>query len=431
MLQDSRMSNQPYKYLPFVMWSFPLIFFAYQFILRLWPGLMMQPIMAQFSIDASQFGLIAAFYYYGYAGMQIPVALFLDTFGAKKVVFLFAIICGLAMALFTYSNNWYLACLGRFLIGAGSAVGFLGVSKVISEWFPAANYTKMIGLSFSVGLIGAIYGGKPIGLLIEVYPWQHVALALSIVSIVIAFSSYFVLRVPSEKQSNAACQASFGLSDLKQVLSLPQIWLLALANLLMVGSLEGFSDVWGVPYLMKSYALEKSDAAQLVSFVFLGMIFGGPLLAWFSKKFGHYIVIMLCGFGMAQAFGLLLFYHEYHWWVLATLFFSIGLMCCYQVIVFAAGATLVKAHHLGVAVAFLNCINMLGGSFFHTAIGKLMDLFWSGEWVSLGIKQYSLAAFQSALLLIPICSCIGALIVCGLAMNSSKMSTSRPGRMGS
>lgn len=26
---------------------------------------------------------------------------------------------------------------------------------------------------------------------------------------------------------------------------------------------------------------------------------------------------------------------------------------------------------LGVTVAFLNCINMLGGSFFHTVIGKI------------------------------------------------------------
>ena len=51
-----------HKYLPFFMWLFPLLFFAYQFILRLWPGLMIDQIMEQFSIDASHFGLLAAFY---------------------------------------------------------------------------------------------------------------------------------------------------------------------------------------------------------------------------------------------------------------------------------------------------------------------------------------------------------------------------------
>ena len=125
--------TQKFKYLPFVMWFFPLIFFAYQFILRLWPGLMMHQIMEQFSIDASQFGIIAACYYYGYSGMQIPVACLLERFGPKQIIFIFATLCGIATLLFTYSNSWYMACLSRFLVGAGSAVGFLGISKPIFD----------------------------------------------------------------------------------------------------------------------------------------------------------------------------------------------------------------------------------------------------------------------------------------------------------
>jgi len=69
------MLTKKHKFLPFFMWLFPLLFFAYQFVLRLWPGLMMHQIMEQLSIDASHFGILAAFYYYGYAGMQIPTAI--------------------------------------------------------------------------------------------------------------------------------------------------------------------------------------------------------------------------------------------------------------------------------------------------------------------------------------------------------------------
>lgn len=92
------------KYLPFMMWVFPLLFFTFQFVLRLWPGLMMQQIMGQFSIDATHFGMLAAFYYYGYAGMQIPVAILLDRFSARYVVFAFATLCGLAVLIFTYTR---------------------------------------------------------------------------------------------------------------------------------------------------------------------------------------------------------------------------------------------------------------------------------------------------------------------------------------
>ncbi len=398
------------NYLPFVMWFFPLIFFAYQFILRLWPGLMMHQIMEQFSIDASQFGIIAACYYYGYSGMQIPVACLLERFSPKYIVFIFAALCGVATLFFTYSHGWYVACFSRFLVGAGSAVGFLGISKVVSQWFPFNKYTKMIGLSFTVGLMGAIYGGKPISVFIELYHWKSVAVMLAVVSIVIGCSTLMVLRSP--QRSNGSSDESFKLSYFKVLLSSPIMWLLACSNLLMVGSLEGFSDVWGVPYLMLAYSISKNEAAGLISFVFFGMLFGGPLLALLSKKLGNYVLIASCGFGMAFAFVLLLTTTIYHWWALASLFFSIGIMCCYQVIVFSAGSELVKPQYLGVTIAFLNCINMLGGSFFHTSIGRVMDVFWLGSLNHGGIKQYGIIAYHWALMIIPACACLGAIIIC-------------------
>lgn len=407
------------KYMPFVMWLFPLSFFAYQFILRLWPGLMMQQIMGQFSIDASHFGLLAAFYYYGYSSMQIPVAILLDRFSSRYVVCAFAALCGLATLMFIYTNNFYIAVLSRFLIGAGSAVGFLGVSKVISEWFSTTHYARMVGYSFTVGLMGAIYGGKPVSILIETYSWQTVAITLAAISIAIGFATFFILRSPTATQSSIQ-ENQFKLANFKALLSSPIIWCLACANLLMVGSLEGFADVWGIPYLMQAYNLNKSDAAGLVSLVFFGMLFGGPLLALCSKKFGNYPVITVCGLGMALAFSILLSNHAYNWLLLSCLLFAIGVMCCYQVIVFAAGADLVAPQNLGVTVAFLNCINMLGGSFFHTSIGKIMDLFWTGTLRGDGLKIYDLGTYKYALSIIPLCAVVGAAMICLLGVAAKR-----------
>ena len=419
------MVTQKNKYLPFFMWSFPLVFFTYQFILRLWPGLMMHQIMEQFSIDATGFGCIAAFYYYGYAGAQIPVAFLLDRFPARYVVCAFAVLCGISTLIFTYSSSFYLACLSRFFIGAGSAVGFLGVSKVVSEWFPQRDYSRMIGYSFTIGLLGAIYGGKPISLLTETYPWRTVATVVGVLAIVVGFATLVVLRPKVKDLQQHIETTTFKLTDFKKLLSSPTLWLLAVANLLMVGALEGFSDVWGVPYLVTAFSISKSDAAQLISFVFFGMLFGGPLLAMCSKKFGNYTVIAFCGFWMALAFTLLLLSSVYHWWLLALLFFGVGIMCCYQVIVFAAGSELVKPHYLGITVAFLNCINMLGGSFFHTLIGVSIDHSWTGELSSDGVKLYGLPAYKTALMLIPICASLGAVIICFLRYKAKKSSLLR------
>jgi predicted MFS family arabinose efflux permease len=221
------------KYLPFFMWLFPLLFFAYPFILRLWPGLMMNQIMDQFSIGASHFGMLAAFYYYGYSVMQIPVAILLDRFTARRIIFAFALLCGFATLMFTYTSNFYLALLSRFLIGAGSAVGFLGVSKVLSEWFPKVQYARMVGFSFTFGLMGGIYGGRPVSIRIETYGWQTVAVALACISRMIGFATYLALRCSPEnmkKYISDIPEERFKITKFKAILSSPFIWYLAFSN---------------------------------------------------------------------------------------------------------------------------------------------------------------------------------------------------------
>ncbi len=399
-----------HRVLPWLMWLLPALFFAYQFILRLWPGLMMQSIMAQFSIDASQFGLLAACYYYGYAGMQIPVAILLERYGPRRVVCVFALLCGVATWMFTYTTHFYVALFSRFLIGVGSAVGFLGTSKVISEWFPKETYARMVGFSFTFGLLGAIYGGKPVSILIETYHWQNVAVVLAVVAVILSILTLLILRSPIHAKHHGTLNG-FERKHIYSILSSPKLWGLACANLLMVGSLEGFADVWGVPYLMEAYHLPKDNAAGVMSLIFFGMLFGGPILAFCSKKVSEYTVILICALGMAAIFGLLLVNHTFSIVLLSVLLFLIGLLCCYQVIVFAAGAKLVSLSELSVTVAFLNCVNMLGGSFFHTIIGKIMDFYWQGQLTASGSHVYSQNAFQHALVMIPICALFGALII--------------------
>jgi MFS family permease len=369
---------------------------------------MMEQILNQFSIDATLFGTLAASYYYGYAGMQIPVAILLDRYSARIIICLFAIICGLAAIIFTYTNNVYVAIISRFFIGFGSAVGFLGISKVISEWFDKKLYTRMVGFSFSFGLLGAVYGGKPLGLLVEQHPWKSVAFTIGAVSIVIGCIAYLFLKSPKNKNQETKLE-NLTLNELKSVLSSKLIWIIAISNLLLVGSLEGFADVWGVQYLVTSYNISKSDAAGFTSFIFLGMLIGGPVLAWISEKIGECLIIALSGALMAVILTLLLCNLITLLW-LPYFFFALGIVCCYQVVVFALGSNLVPHKNVGICVAFLNSVNMLGGSFYHTLIGIAMDLSSGGSLNAEGAKVYQLQSYQQALSIIPICATLGALI---------------------
>ncbi|MBS0290653.1 MAG: MFS transporter [Proteobacteria bacterium] len=396
------------QYLPWLMWFFPLAFFGFQFILRLFPGLVMTEFLTKYQITATDFGVFASLYYLGYAGMQIPMASLLDKYGPRQIIACSALLCGFAVWLMLLCDIWWVALLSRFLIGVGSVVGFLGTSKVISIWFAKEKYARLVGLTFSFGLLGALYGGRPVSMIIEQIGWQSMLGLLGLAAILLGLLNYSFVRNKNQKTTTSN---STLVADLKKLITHPSLLILAFANFLMVGALEGFADVWGVPYLMASRHLTKVEAASITSFIFMGMLFGGPILAYFSEKFkAHFQVTSLCGLLMAGLMIVILIFNlQLSQSVLMMLMFTIGILCCYQVIVFAIGAELVPHHLLSVTVAFLNCINMLGGSFFHSVIGRLMDFFEPG--MVEGIKTYSVEAYTYTLLIIPIASLIGAFLV--------------------
>jgi MFS family permease len=228
-----------------------------------------------------------------------------------------------------------------------------------------------------------------------------------------------VVKDPKAEGTQAAAPAA-GWKDFGRLFTMPAVVLLALVNLLLVGPLEGFADVWGVQYLGVVYALDQGDAAWLTSLIFVGMLVGGPLLATLARWLGNLRLISFCGFGMAALFALLLSgwlsAHE----ALAGILLMVGILCCYQVLVFAAGARLVRPAWLGVTVALLNCINMLGGSFFHTAIGLAMDRAWTGQFSACGLRHYDATAFQQALQIIPVCAALGGGLAAWLAFRHAR-----------
>lgn len=396
---------------PWTMWACVVLFFAYQFIMRLFPGLVMHDLSTKFAIDATAFGFLSSMYYFGYAGMQIPMALLLDRYSPKFVVAGFAALCSVATLVFVYTDHWFLLLASRFLIGVGSAVGFLGTSKIISQWFPKNRYAQMVGLSFTFGLMGALYGARPTSQLIAALGWERVGLVIGGAGLLIALFIFMVVARPTQQAADQEPENLPVLKSLASIVTKPQLVVMAVANLLMVGSLEGFADVWGVSYLMKTFEFDKSTAASLTSFIFVGMLFGGPLLAMVAQKLeDDYLVTAGAGWLMGlMFFGLILFPHLFSYASIAVLMFLTGILCCYQVLVFSAGSQLVTAQVMGVTVAFLNCINMFGGSFFHMVIGSLLDLVWTGGMEN-NLRLYTSTEYAQALLAIPVASCVGAAV---------------------
>jgi len=310
--------------------------------------------------------------------------------------------------------------LSRFLIGVGSGVAFLSVAKIIKSCFEAKYHSPMLGFSFSFGLIGAVFGATPMKYLFDQFGYEYIFHILAILGFVIA-ASILMLGKIDRKSTNESIQDTIN-SVIKLILN-PKIILIGVSGGLMVGSLEGFADVWAIPFFNQSFDMSKTEATTITSFVYMGMCFGGPILTIAATMLrSTNFTIFLTGILTISIF-VILFYipaSYFNFMTSAALMFFLGILCCYQVLVFIAVSDAVDQNSTGLAIAITQCLNMSFGHFFHTIIGSAFELSWDGSLTEYGSALYTHENFIYALAVIPICCFIGQFGFMLLAAKSKK-----------
>lgn len=384
-----------------LMWSLASFFYAYQYILRVLPNVMMSELLERFQIDASVFGQYSGFFYIGYAGMHIPVGILLDKYGPKWILPACMMLAVIGIVPLLYAEHWIYPGIGRVFIGMGSAAAILGVFKIIRMCFPEEKFTFILGCSVTIGLLGAIYGGQPINYLIYRFGSEIVIQSIIIVGVLLALATF--LSIPSQW---ATPTPKGWVVSVKEILTHPQIVLICLCAGLMVGPLEGFVDVWGKEYLKVTYKFNDAIAASLPSLIYLGMCFGAPILSWIAEKTKAYFgFLILSGVTMMVAF-LFVLTGQLSVGFLTVLFFIVGIFCAYQILAIYQASTYSGKQLVGLTTACANMVIMAFGYLFNSVIGQVMSRLWDGSTIA-EIPVYDAHAYTVALLVIPLGLAIG------------------------
>ncbi|VEG90315.1 MFS transporter [Legionella spiritensis] len=352
-----------------VIWTTASIFYAYQYILRVMPNIMLQDFIQQFHIDSTIFGQFSGVYYIGYALMHLPLGILLDRYGPKKIMTACILLSVIGLLPVLFAEHWIYPVIGRMLIGMGSSAAILGIFKIIRMTFTEKQFTRMLSLSVTIGLIGAIYGGGPVSALTESLGYKNVVQIFIGFGLILAGMTYFIIPDLEQKRTESV------LSDLKSVLMNKKVIMICLLAGLMVGPLEGFADVWGAAFLQKIYGFSHENSSYLTSMIFVGMCFGAPVLSYIGEKTGNYLAVI----GAAGAFMmfcfLVLISGQLTSHSMVASFLLIGTCSAYQILAIYKASTYVPEQVAGLTTAVANMIIMSFGYAFHSLIGLVVNHF--------------------------------------------------------
>lgn len=394
--------NQSLAYLA---WGTATFFYFYQYIVRIIPGIVGEDLKSDLLINAEQFGLIGSLYVYAYALVQIPLGLTLDKFGIKKVLIASILICIIGCFLMSLAGNVYMLYSARFVIGIGSGASFLVSIKVVTDLLPEGKRGLLIGATLTMGTLSAIIFSRPVAVVSRYFGWADTCFYIAMAGFVVLGAA--VLLIPSSVDGNKPAvpanekeKRSF-FSNLKTVLQNKYVLFYAVMSIGAYTPTTVLSDLWGPSFLKVKFHLENTQASSVNSTLFFGLAVGCLFIPWFFERLKKIdIGIAISSFIMLIAYIAVIYLEFSSVYLLISCLFIIGFCCGSEMLCFTGVARYIKPENSGLAIGFVNTVNMLGGGLIQHFVGILIDSKWSGDIDSVGLRVYSAPNYTFSLSLI-------------------------------
>ena len=373
------------------------LFYSLDYFFRISQSIVVVELADQYQVGVIGVAAFASAFYLGYALLQIPSGYMLDRYRLNTLMGVAIILCSVCYLFFLYANLFWLGYLLRVIIGATSALSFIGVLYIARLYVRPTYFSFLAGLAISIGTFSASVVQFIGVFFIKFFDWHYALGIFGILACVIGLL-FFAFSVPKKQVSQSFDLRSIG----KALLDLGK------RRVLVYNAIIGgifylpttiLASLWGVPFMISHYKVSKITATTAIMFLFLGWAIGAPLFAIAANYFRkHYQLVSVAAF-FGIVFSLLFLYlSNISNVLLFVIMLCFGLASSAQVLVWKIFDLHCPQQLSGLGIATTNMIIMLCGSVFHLIIGLLI-----GDKVD-NINAIGIP-YQRGLLLIPVLFC--------------------------
>ncbi len=355
---------------------------------------------ARFEATASALSAFTVLQLLVYAGLQIPVGVLVDRFGPRLMIASGAVLMCLGQVQLAAATSVPAGIVGRVLVGAGDAMTFIAVLRLIPAWFPASRVPLLTQLTGQLGQLGQLISVIPFALVLHAFGWSPAFLGVAGLSLLAFVLAAALLRnqPAGEPDSRTAQGLRETATAITKAWKQPGTRLGMWSHFTTQFSGTVFIMTWGYPFLASAQGVDPVVVTLLMSlFVVVGIICGPLLGGWVGRHpLRRSTMVLLIAAAIAVVWlATLLYPGRSPLWLLLVLVLVLALGGPASMIGFDFARTYNPSHRMGTATGIVNIGGFCASLLTMYIVGLVLDLL-NNSGFSHG-DLYSLDSFRIAL----------------------------------
>jgi sugar phosphate permease len=263
----------------------------------------------RFGISATELATFTVLQLLVYAGMQVPVGVAIDRYGPRRLLLAGLVLMTAGQLAFAFVTSFPLAVLSRGVMGAGDAMVFTSVLRLVTVWFLVRQAPLVTQLTGQVGQLGAIAAAAPLSYALDAWGWTPAfAVASSLGVVLLVAVALLVKDSPYLGERVVRVKLLALTKSLRAVWGNPGTRLGLWSHFVSQFSVTVFSLLWGYPFLVRGQGLSSAQAGTLLMAMTGWVVVSGLVLGWLVTRFPYYrsVIVLSVVATMAALWGVVL-----------------------------------------------------------------------------------------------------------------------------
>jgi sugar phosphate permease len=387
---------QPIGRRAWLVWGVGVVAYTVGVLQRTSLGVAGLDVVARFHVSAGILATFAVIQLLVYAAMQVPVGILVDRFGARVMVVGGAALMALGQLSLALAHSVGAALVARVLVGAGDAMTFISVLRLVTSWFPSRRVPLVTQLTGLLGQFGQILSAIPLVALLHGPGWTPAFLSAAAMSVLAGVLALALVRdSPDGKRSREDAPTWHQVRrDLAKAWRHPGTRLGLWTHFTTPFSGTVFAMLWGYPFLISGEGLSRQEASALFTLFVVAAMTAGPVIGELVARHPlrrSWLVLTIIGAVIALWTVVLALPDAAPLWLLVLLVLALAVSGPGSMISFDYARTFNPPHRIGTASGIVNVGGFVAALVAILLVGVVMNVSGHGS-------TYTLNSFRLAFL---------------------------------